>query len=74
MTLDDLLEMQYTSTGAMKENIVHHFLSLLPNEKKHFCILTTDGEEGRTIDEWQMKGYNQALADIKERIEKEMGT
>ena len=66
MTLDEILEIQYTSTGAMKENIVHHFLSLLPKEitgEYYKVICTKEFEDG----------YNQALADIKERIEKEMG-
>jgi hypothetical protein len=70
MTLNDVLQpylipfvMEDEAAQELKKAITAHILSLLP--KKYLVINNTKEEQ-------HQRGYNQCLADIKERIEKEM--
>ncbi|MFA5321184.1 MAG: hypothetical protein WC373_00810 [Smithella sp.] len=42
-----------------------HFINQLPKRKEHVALLTKDFKEGRTPSDWQKKGYNECLDDIK---------
>jgi len=46
-------------------------LSCLPEKEEHIVVITTDGKEGRSVKDWIKKGKNEAIDEIKVRIEEE---